>query len=173
MKHSVARLKDVAAGLPSIDESAACAQKLKAAMFDGITEKDKATIMGKLKDKALSGDLKATELLLKVIGQAAPTPTYSVGVRVNQDGRQPGENGVAPARIVGHLPSGMHTLRSACARLLTGGPLGSADLEAGQDDYLAEEIDAALADCAWFEREGQRWALTDKGRKDLFARKEA
>lgn len=77
------------AAFPSLGESAACAQKLKAAIFDGIREADMTAVMENLVSKAKDGNLAATKVLLDFVSKSAPTPQLSVGARLNVAGQGP------------------------------------------------------------------------------------
>jgi hypothetical protein len=72
---------------PSLGESAACAQKLKAAIFEGVKESDMKAIMEGLVKKAKHGDLAATKTLLDFVSKSAPAPQLSLGARLNVAGR--------------------------------------------------------------------------------------
>lgn len=182
MKHSVARLQDVERGLPQLDESAACAQAMKAALFEGVKAADMTAIMAKVVEEAKAGDLKAVKLLMEFVSKTAPSQHVSVGVRVNQAGHAPGANGdgaqAAPARLIaGESPrAGL----VACARALGKlGPLPAADLAeiTGRDEKTVSlDLGGAAGPGAGglFELQADgRWRLTEPGRRELLPRKGA
>jgi hypothetical protein len=88
-KNQIVTLSQARRALPSLGESAACAQKLKAAIFEGIRESDMKEIMERLVKKAKQGDLAATKTLLDFLSKSAPTPQLSVGARLNVAARSP------------------------------------------------------------------------------------
>lgn len=159
-------LNRVRESLPSFEESAQCASKLKAAVFDGVTATDMKTIMQGLVDKAKSGDLAATKVLLDFVSKSAPTPQLSIGARMNVAG-QPALNG--DARQV----NGDRGLQAKAARILgTSGPASTEDL-AAELDQPVESLRHALAvgaDIGWFDLVGvageTKWRLTETGRRE-------
>jgi hypothetical protein len=163
------KLSEVRAGLPDFSEAAKCAAKLKAAMFEGVSEHDVAEIMKTFVAKAKAGDAKAAKVVFDVIAQSSPKTTVSVGVRANRAGEGANGNGHYPASRLVAPPSG-HAIRLACARALgKDGPATIEDL-ADETEFSAAEVEQALAfdaDLGWFEKiERDRWRLTTIGRKE-------
>ena len=158
------KLDDVRRTLPTLDAAAACAQKLKEAMFGGITETDMADIMKNLVKKAKEGDLKATKVLFDTVVKAQPAPQP---VRFIYPPSANG-NGAHPA-----LPAGdRRRVQVACAKAL--GKEGTLTTEEISDETefpeeaVAESLAAATTDVGWFEAIApDKWRLTTLGRKEL------
>jgi hypothetical protein len=151
------------AQLPSLDESAACAQKLKSAMFEGVGETDMRDIMAGIVKKAKGGDLGAAKLLMEFVRNSGIKPQVSIGIRSAGPSEPTNGNGA-----VHLLPRAEAQTAQSCARLLGKlGPQTAADL-AELSGYSEEAIEFALKDHARFERLADgRVRLSAIGRREL------
>jgi len=125
-QNRIVTLAQAREAFPSLGESAACAQKLKAAIFEGIKECDMKQIMETLVQKAKQGDLAATKTLLDFVSKSAPTPQISVGARLNVAGRPPinGHRSLPAIDEPSEAEASLEELRCLVCDILQGDKLG-------------------------------------------------
>lgn len=143
---------------PVADPAEALRYDLRMAFLEGVTSDDMEKLAGKLKQMALSGDMRAMRLITALLVE--PTPSTNVVVVNREEGRSRRRRKV----VVQAAATSSETLRDDCADLIRlEGPLTSAVL-ADRCGVTVHVIDVALAEGDWFEMgEARRWHLSGKG----------
>ncbi len=176
MPNNSLRLADVKRSLPSFEESAQCAERLRAAMFEGITEADMKEIVKAQVDKAKGGDSKAAKTVFDMVAHSGPRVAITSYIGVSKQAAGPSIRALPAAGEGKALAAGdRHAIRLDCAKVLgKEGPCTVEDLADSMESVVTEEeIQESLSSDATglfdFDEKTLRWRLTELGRKELLA----
>lgn len=169
-------LRDAEAAMPPLDEAAAAARSLKAAMLGAVSGADMTEVMAGVVKRAKEGKASDIKLLMQMIAQSAPQ--VSIGIRANAAGQGRNGDGRPAPRMIRPpadetSPDEERLVRiascvSACAGAIEdAGPL-TATAISKRTPYTIAAITEALTDHEFFERSGDKWTLTAEG--DLYVK---